>query len=304
MFKKFKYLLILAACFISAYSEVFTYEQALTNCDALNLHIQSYGPDGRTHTLNKKGAASASFDYAMRAFLKFSKGKEVLEIGGCYGDVMLQALKQSKDTKYVLSDLDARHLFIAAKCLAEKIQQNWLESSSANQVKFAQADITDACEIQKLGLHDAIYVGEVFHFLTPDQLELAVKHLCLLLKPKGRVYVTALSPYLKHHEKFILEYERRVKSGEKYPGFIKSLRDYIKFDEITPLLITSTLDGTFLFLDLKTLKEVFENNGFKVLECKFVPLSHKSKLWSYDGREYVIIIAEKDAAPLNVVGHN
>ncbi len=84
----------------------------------------------------------------------------------------------------------------------------------------------------------------------------------------------------------------------------KSLRDYIKFDEITPLLITSTLDGTFLFLDVKTLKEVFENNGFKVLECKFVPLSHKSKLWSYDGREYVIIIAEKDAAPLNVVGHN
>ena len=177
-----------------------------------------------------------------------------------------------------------------------KIRQNWLESSSINQVSFVKVDITKGCNTQNIGLHDAIYVGKVFHFLTPDQFETAVKHLFLLLKPKGRVYVTTLSPYLKHYEKFIPEYEKRVKSKEKYPGFIKSLRSCINVNKNTPLQITNMIDDSFLFLDPKTLKEVFENNGFKVLECKFVPLSHRSKLWSYDGREYVIIIAEKEAA--------
>ncbi len=298
----FVFLLAFGCCFVSANASVFTYEQALAKSYELNLSIQKPGADGRTQTLNRKGAASASFDYAMRKFLEFGKGKEILEIGGCYGDVMLQALRQSEAdlkqneaTKYVLSDLDERHLFIAARCLSEKIQQNWLHQGSANQVKFIQVDITKAYQIQKLDQYDAVYVGKVFHFFTPEQLELAVKHLFLLLKPEGQIFITALSPYLKHYEKFIPEYERRVSAGEEYPGYIKKLRDYIDISNSTPLQITNMIDETFLFLDPKTLKEVFERNGFKILECKFVPLSHKSKLWHHDGREYVILIAKKEA---------
>ena len=207
---------------------------------------------------------------------------------------MLQALKQSEKTKYTLNDLDARHLYIAAKRLSEKIQKSWLPPGSANQVKFIQADITKTSGIQNLGEYDAIYVGKVFHFLTPEQLELAVKHIFLLLKPQGQIYVTALSPYLKHYEKFIPEYEKRVKNGTKNPGFIKSLRDYIHIGKETPLQILNMIDDTFLFLDPKELKEIFERNGFHVLECKFAPLTHKSKLWDYDGREYVVLIARKE----------
>ncbi len=298
-------LFVIGCCFVGANASVFTYEQALAKCYELNLSIQKPGADGRTQTLNGKGAASASFDYAMRKFLEFGKGKEILEIGGCYGDVMLQALRQSEidlglglgndqATKYVLSDLDERHLFIAARCLSEKIQQNWLHQSSANKVKFVQVDITQACQIQKLGQYDAVYVGKVFHFLTPEQLELVVKHLFLLLKPEGQIFITALSPYLKHYEKFIPEYERRVDAGEENPGYIKKLRNYVDISKSTPLQISNMIDETFLFLDPKTLKEIFERDDrFEILECNFVALSNQSKLWHYDGREYVILIAKK-----------
>lgn len=272
----------------------FTHEQALAKFFELNLQIPKPDANGRIQTLNKKGAASASFDYAMRKFLEFGKDKDVLEIGGCYGDVMLQALKQSEKTKYTLNDLDPRHIFIAAKRLSEKIQQNWLEQKCVNQVKFIQADIIKSSEIQRIGEYDAIYVGKVFHFLTPEQFELAVKHLFLLLKPQGQIFVTALSPYMKHCEKFIQEYEKRLDKGAKNPGFFPSLREYVDISNKTPPQLLGMIDATFLFLDPNVLRETFERNGFHVLECKFTTLTHKSKLWAYDGREYVVLIAKKE----------
>ncbi len=297
MIKKFKILAALAVCFININPSVLTYGQALANCDKLNLKIQKPGSDGCIQTLNKKGEVSEVFDYAMQKFLIFSKGKRVLEIGGCYGDVMLLALKKSEATKYVLSDLDERHVFIAAKCLYKKIKQNWLDPKSSNQVEFVQADVTNTLQIQKLGQYDVIYVGNVFHLLTPEQFELAVNNLFLLLKPKGRIYVTAFSPYLKPYKDFIPEYKKNAKAGEKYPGFIKSLGNYVNSDGPTPISIKNMLGDPFFSLDVKTLRRTFQDNGFKVLECKYVPFSHNSRLWSYDGREYVIIIAEKEAAP-------
>lgn len=77
-----KILLIFAACLISVRSETFTYQQAIKECDALNLKIQKPEADGRVQTLNKKGAVTARFAYIEREFLKFGKGKEILEIGG------------------------------------------------------------------------------------------------------------------------------------------------------------------------------------------------------------------------------
>ena len=76
-------LLFLLFCGANLSAEVLTYEQALAKCYEQNLEIQKPKDDGRIHTLNKKGASSASFDHAMREFLEYAKGKEVLEIGGC-----------------------------------------------------------------------------------------------------------------------------------------------------------------------------------------------------------------------------
>jgi SAM-dependent methyltransferase len=279
--------------------QVFTYVEALAKCDELNLKPQTPEADGRIQTLNKKGAVTAKPDYATLEFLKYAKGKSVLEIGGAYGSVMLTALHQSKDTKYTLSDLDERHLFIASKRLAEEIQESKLssgsklDSDSTNQVQFIQADITKAQDINNIGTYEAILVGRVLHYLTPEQLEMTVKHLFLLLKPAGRVFIVAITPYVKRYENFIPEYERRVAAGEANPGFVQSLRAYLNSNVTTQEQRDNIADEPFFFLDDKVLRSAFENNGFRVIECKMMPLSYKSTSWELDKRENVILIAEK-----------
>lgn len=283
----------------------FTYNEALAKFYELNIQIPKPDNDGRIPTLNNKGSAViasdqmsykllGSKDYLASAFLEFIKGKEALEIGGCYGDLMQIALQQSNTTKYTLNDLDERHLFIAAKSMSEKITNGLLDYNCTDQSQFIQADISDASQIKNLGFYDAIYAGNVFLFLTPEQLELAVQHLFLLLKPNGRVYIGTPSPYAKFIEKFAPEYMRRIKAKEKNPSFIKKLRDYAEIKDNMPSRIIDMLDGSILLLDPATLKEVFKRNGFKILECQYMALPSKSKLWRNNNNGYVILIAKKE----------
>lgn len=274
----------------------YTYDEALAQYDALNLEIPSPEADGRLQTLNKKGAVTAKFDYATKEFLKYAKGKKVLEVGGAYGSVMLAALRQNKSTQYVLSDLDKRHLFIAAKRLSKLINENIdkkVSEDSTHQVNFICADITKAQDISKMGTFDAIFVGRVLHYLNPEQLKMTVQHLFLLLKPKGRVFIVAITPYVKRYESFIPEYEKRIREKVENPGFVNSLCPYINRDVTTAEQISNIADEPFFFLDADVLRKIFEENGFHIIESKMKALSYESSSWKLDGRENVILIAEK-----------
>ena len=278
------------------HAETFTYDHALAECDKLDLHPQIPESDGRTHTLNKKGAVTAVFDYAIQAFIEFSAWKEVLEIGGTYGDVMLAALKQNKETKYTLNDIEPRHLFIAAKKLQKKIQNKELSEDSIKQVNFLQGDITKTEYFKDMGHYDAILVGRVLHFLNPKEMKIAIQNIYNLLKPGGRVFVVAITPYVKRYEKFIPIYKKRVEDGIENPGYVESLLEYVNSDVTTPEQIKNISPEPFFFLDDNVLEKFFESQGFKVIECKMMPLAYnagKSISWTLDGRENVILIAEK-----------
>lgn len=283
----------------AANTSTYTYEQALAAFDTLNLAIPTAEADGRTQTLNKKGAVTAKFEYATEEFLKFLKGKRVrvLEVGGAYGDVMIAALKpkKNKDIEYVLSDLDERHLFIAAKKLSNLINEKSAREKSPSQAKFMRADITKSQDIKGMGTFDAILIARVLHYLTPEQLQMTIKHLFLLLKPKGKVFVVAITPYVKRYESFIPEYERRKKEGAENPGFVSSLRSYVNADVTAPEQISNITDEPFFFLDVDILGSTFAANGFRVIESKMMPLCYKSTSWQLDGRENVILIAEKNS---------
>lgn len=147
--------------------------------------------------------------------------------------------------------------------------------------------------MKNFGTYDAILVGRVLHFLNPDQLNTAVNHLFLLLKSGGRIFIVAITPYVKRFEKFIPEYEKRVTEGQENPGFVYSLFPYVNSEVTTSEQIKNISDGSFFFLDDHVLRSIFEKNGFIVKECKLMPLSYKSKSWTCDGRENVILIAEK-----------
>ena len=47
------------------------------------------------------------------------------------------------------------------------------------------------------------------------------------LLPGGRVYVVAITPYVKRYKSFIPEYHKRLKQGMEYPGYVTSLYDWL-----------------------------------------------------------------------------
>jgi hypothetical protein len=51
-------------------------------------------------------------------------------------------------------------------------------------------------------------------------------------------------------------------------------------------------DG-FMFLDPVVLAREFKKVGFDIKILKTVPLEYESKVWGLDGRENVVIVAEK-----------
>jgi SAM-dependent methyltransferase len=266
----------------------YTFEEALLNYKNLKLEMPKSDPDGRIQTLNKKGATSPVVDEATSEFIKFSKGKKVLEIGGAYGLVAVEVLKQSPETIYHLNDIDERHLFIAAEYISSKnLPENHLKN-----LTLEQFDISNATPREK---YDAILVARVLHFLNPEQLDKSVKFLAKSLNPQGRVYIVGITPYVKKYQKFIPEYEKRLKYNAPNPGYVLSLKDWVGDDiACDPKQMNVISSDPFMFLDENVLTHLFEKNGFKILKCATADLGYHSDMWCLDGRENVILIAEKE----------
>jgi SAM-dependent methyltransferase len=273
------------------YATEYTYKEAISKYYELNLSQPKAEIDGRIQTLNKKGAVSPISDKVTSEFIKFSTNHTVLEIGGAYGKVMIEALAKDHNVSYHLNDLDPRHLFIAAHNLEIYLETSKLDKSTTNQVKFISGDITS--ELITQTKYDAILVARVLHFFSPQQLENAVANIYNLLKPGGKVYVIAITPYVKRFESFIPEYERRVLNKNQFPGYVLSLKDWVNNSVTDVNQIAAMHDEPFMFLDINILTRLFKKHNFRILECKMIGLGYSSKSWSLDGRENVIMIAEK-----------
>ena len=73
---------------------------------------------------------------------------------------------------------------------------------------------------------DLAHASNVFHFLTGRQIEQAAAFLEHALRPGGKVFILAATPYMKTFEPFIPTYESRVAQGDPWPGWITNVRDY------------------------------------------------------------------------------
>ena len=284
---------ILALTISCDFAATFTYHQALeTFYKKAKPSMPAAESDGRTPTLNQKGAISPTLDCGTLSFLEFGKNKRILEVGGAYGNVMLEALHQSGSTIYHLNDLDERHLGIAAFRLQEKIDQRKICMAGLGNVQFIYGDITQSSwEVKEP--YDAILMANVMRFLTPNQIDQAFSNLFTSLKSGGRIFIIAMPPYVNRYKSFIPEYQQRLKDGAPNPGFVKNIRHYANNDDKIQNQINNITDGHFMFLDDITLSNLAKSAGFKVLECTFKPLSYKSESWELDGRETVVLIAEK-----------
>lgn len=261
----------------------YSYKQALQECDRLGLQKPESDSNGRTATMNRMGGESPvtgeMMDPATRAFVEEARGV-VLDVGGCYGSVMRRVMQSKPNIEYHLNDLNMNHLFVAAS----QLRQEGLDGQS---VSFIHGDITQEWNIWPQ--YDAIFVGRVLHFFNPVQMSMALNNLHKLLKPGGKIYVVAITPYVDGYKPFIAEYQKRVKRGDEYPGYVPSLRPYLNPKLPGLEEKASTALGSFMFLDATVLRREFEKVGFTVIKCEEVPLGYTAPGWQLDKRENVVL---------------
>ena len=200
---------------------------------------------------------------------------------------MIETLKEHLNIEYHLNDLDERHLFIAS----HNLKSTELDKSVLDKVKFTPGDIVAG--LPTLEKYDAILVARVLHFFSPEQLEKAITNIKNLLNPGGSVYIVAITPYVSRYKSFIAEYENRVRAQEEFPGYVISLKDWVDKESTTASQLANISQDPFMFLDKPVLTRLFEKYGFKITKCETACLGYESEAWSYDGRENVILIAEK-----------
>jgi SAM-dependent methyltransferase len=236
-----------------------------------------YLRSGRVVTLNDMGWMHPIIDSFTQSFLDQCKSEDqpvVLEIGAAYGYASVEALKLGAETW--VNDLDKRHLDIFYQRLPKKLR---------TKVKLVPGDFPEGLNLPKEHF-DAILAVRVLHYFTPQKLEEAAKSAYSLLKPNGKIYVVAASPYLKFWSFLIPDYEMRKKNGDLYPGFIDDVTKYTN----RPLKFTQK---EIHFLDPDVLTRVFTQAGFIVTKCEFYDRPDYPNYMRLDGRETVGMIAQK-----------
>jgi SAM-dependent methyltransferase len=276
------------------HAQQYSHQEALELCFSKNLSMPSPESDGRIQTLNEFGSMAPVFDPATLQFIQYSVGKKVLEIGAAYGKVMTEILSQNPSTEYHINDLDERHLFLAAKNLSIALDNQDPTHKISPTIKYIVGDLVHK-DFRISDQYDAVLIARVMHFFNPEKMDIAISRIAKSLKPKGRVYVVAITPYVKRYQSFIPVYEKRLANNEAYPGYVESLKDWLNVKVTTQAQQASINKEPFMFLDDRVLRRAFSKFGFNILECKTVPIDYKSESWALDGRENVILIAEKIA---------
>jgi len=69
--------------------------------------------------------------------------------------------------------------------------------------------------------YDAILSTRALHFFSPLIFNQAVQDFYRILKPGGRIYVLAITPYVNFYKSFISEYEKRKDAGADHPGYVR-----------------------------------------------------------------------------------
>lgn len=231
-------------------------------------------------TKNKMGFSTQVLDqeYSQKFidYIKKLSSPHVLEIGPGYGTATCLAL--SVGAFVTAHDLEAQHLDI----LKKRVSPDLLPRLTLKAGKFPQDS----------GFYEnhfeAILMSQVLHFLTSQEIEQGVSLLLKWLKPGGKIFLTAISPYIGVLKKFLLLYQERKQQGVSWPGEIEDLREYCNHPccEINPNFIH--------VFDPDVLRFHFSRLGFKVEKTDYYPIwNGKEPEFKNDGRECVGIIALK-----------
>lgn len=225
---------------------------------------------GMIPTLNQRGFMTETLDRFSMAFVDYAAvcGHEVLDIGCAYGVATREVLERGGSV--LACDMEPGHV---------EILENETPPEHRDRLRTAVAELPGA-EFPDAGF-GAILCSRVLHFLTGEQIREALAKMHRWLRPGGRVFLVADTPYTGFWFRTAPDYERRKAAGEEWPGFIA---------DIAPLLSSEQVpDGMLPYLnplDPDLLRRECERAGFEVEEAAFTGRGGEP-----DGNQHAGVIA-------------
>lgn len=212
----------------------------------------SYG--GMIPTLNARGFMLPALEEYSRRFVDHAAelagrdpAAEVLDIGCAYGVATLAALERG--ARVLAVDMELRHVEI----LAQRARPEDRARLRTEVAVLPNADFAP-------GAFAALLAARVLHFLDGPDVRTAIGRMRAWLRPGGKAFLVADTPYTGYWSSLAGRYEERKRDPAcEWPGFI---------DDIRPLFAGRALpEGTPLSLnplDADILVRECERAGFVV----------------------------------------
>ena len=234
----------------------------------------------RRPTRNGMGWASERLNAINQEFVNFCasgacpEGAPALDIGAGYGSATVAAL--AAGAWVIANDLDASHLTEVERRAAAHHDRLRLKLGGFPQDLHFDPD--------SLG---AVHASSVLHFLTGRKLTRGFASIARWLRPGGKLFVHAATPYQAPFAAFIPEFERRLAAGDQWPGWIERARDYS-----THRLIGQMPSSLHLMND-SILVAFAESAGLVVESVMLYRRGDLPASLEHDGRESVGLIARR-----------
>jgi SAM-dependent methyltransferase len=229
-------------------------------------------------TLNGTGFMFEVLDEFADDFIHYAGtlSDPVLEVGCAYGVATLPAL--AGGARVVACDMEQGHLDILC------------DSVPADQRARLECVVGQLPAVDfEAGRFGAVLCSRVLHFLDGSAVDASVRKMYRWLKPGGRLYLVADTPY-GIWRKFIPVFEARLERGERWPGLMIALENYLpNAPPDRPVKGPPFMN----LLDPDLLTRICVEAGFRIERSSFIDRSDFAGLGRMDGRENAGVIAIK-----------
>ncbi len=179
--------------------------------------------EGLIPTLNSRGFMSDTLDYFSDRFVRYAAecGAPVLDMGCAYGVATRAALDRGATVH--ACDMEAGHLEILREEVPAEQQARLVTSAGTlPDVEFPE------------GAFGAILCSRVLHFLLADEIRATLTKMHAWLRPGGRLFLVADTPYSGFWFAGAPAYERRKATGEEWPGLIEDIGVFLPGAQLPP----------------------------------------------------------------------
>jgi SAM-dependent methyltransferase len=235
----------------------------------------------RRLTRNRMGWASERLSPLSEEFVEFCRSgacgpaSPALEIGAAFGAAVVAALEAGATV--IANDLEPEHLLELERRVAEPLRARLVCRPGRFPQDLHMED----------GALGAVHASNVLHFLTGNELARGLRAIARWLRPGGRVFVQAASPFQQPFAAFIPEFERRIEIAEKWPGWVEKISRYCSHRQL------GQMPRSMHFLDDRLLTRYLTDSGLRVERAWLYSRPDLPGSLLLDGRETAAAIAVK-----------